>query len=331
MSPMMADRERLAKLVQSADECGINTLYVVVWNQGRVNFPSEVLTSAIGPGYDRPRAECDVLATLIELAHARKMRVLAWFEFGFASSYNDPTGGHLLRAKPHWAARDSAGKIASKNRFQWMNSFHPEVQQLLADLMKEVVTKYDLDGVQGDDRLPACPSSAGYDEWTVAEYRREHQNADPPQDYHDRAWIDWRSERLNQFMERLHRELKALRPELVISSAPSLFPWSKAEYLQDWPTWVERGWVDEISPQIYVLEEAKYAAELERILTAQVPPAKHGLVWPGILVRTGTFGPTTEALQAMVAENRKRGIEGEVFFYDAALRTHREFMEELYP
>jgi len=32
----------------------------------------------------------------------------------------------------------------------------------MIDLFKEVITTYNVDGVQGDDRLPALPSIAGY-------------------------------------------------------------------------------------------------------------------------------------------------------------------------
>ena len=51
--------------------------------------------------------------------------MFAWFEYGFATTYNDPTGGPILQVNPNWAARDQAGAIATKNNFQWMNGFLP--------------------------------------------------------------------------------------------------------------------------------------------------------------------------------------------------------------
>lgn len=48
-----------------------------------------------------------------------------WFEYGFATSYNDPTGGPILRSRPKWQAKDQTGSIATKNNFQWMNGFLP--------------------------------------------------------------------------------------------------------------------------------------------------------------------------------------------------------------
>lgn len=48
-----------------------------------------------------------------------------------------------------------------------MNGFYPAVQQFITDLIVSVMTSHKVDGIQGDDRLPAMPSLAGYDAYTV--------------------------------------------------------------------------------------------------------------------------------------------------------------------
>lgn len=111
--------------------------------------------------------------------------MFAWFEYGFATSYNDPEGGPILTAKPQWKALDSTGKLATKNNFQWMNAFLPEVQTFMIDLITSLGTTHEIDGIQGDDRLPAMPSLAGYDEHTVSTYRAQHFGKSPPTDYKD--------------------------------------------------------------------------------------------------------------------------------------------------
>ena len=35
------------------------------------------------------------------------MEVIPWFEYGFASVYGDASGGHIINANPHWAAKDA--------------------------------------------------------------------------------------------------------------------------------------------------------------------------------------------------------------------------------
>ena len=144
-------------LQEAVDHCarlGFNTIYTVTWNRGHTLYPSSVMKEAFGVTIDPKLEGRDPLQELIELAHAKDIKVIAWFEFGFASSYQEADGGYLLRQKPHWAARDSAGQVVSKNGFQWMNAFDPEVQDFVLSLVKEVVQNYDVDGIQGDDRLP---------------------------------------------------------------------------------------------------------------------------------------------------------------------------------
>jgi uncharacterized lipoprotein YddW (UPF0748 family) len=63
-----------------------------------------------------------------------------------------------------------------------MNAFHPEVQQFMLDLILSLGKTHKIDGIQGDDRLPALPSLAGYDDYTVSLYQAQHFGKLPPTD-----------------------------------------------------------------------------------------------------------------------------------------------------
>lgn len=330
-SSALGSREQICEIVELAHECKLNTLYVVVWNRGMTTYPSEVMRSRLGIACDPRYARFDMLQEMIQAAHAKNMRVIAWFEFGFACSYQRADGGAIIKKYPHWAAQDGAGKLVTKNGFQWMNGFYPEVQDFMLSLMTEVLKKYDVDGIQGDDRLPACPSIGGYDPWTVNLYKQQHKGKAPPADHLDPDWVDWRVNLLNDFMGRMYRELKATRPNAVVSVAPSIYPWSKQNYLQDWPTWLDNGWVDEVCPQIYRDRVESYRAELRKIATKQVSAANRSRVFPGVLIRTAEreFN-SVDNVRRMVHENRKLGFAGEVYFYDAALREFSGLLAELY-
>ncbi|MEM1320525.1 MAG: family 10 glycosylhydrolase [Bacteroidota bacterium] len=330
VSDAMFSRAQIEAAVERCHQYGFNSIFVVTWNRGYTLYPSDIMEQTFGLRIDPQHQGRDPLQEVIDAARTRGMKVYAWFEFGFAASYQEADGGPLLRQKPRWAARDSAGNIASKNGFQWMNAFDPAVQDFILSLLKEVVSNYDIDGVQGDDRLPALPSIAGYDSLTVAAYRQSHQGASPPRDPFNTEWVDWRAQRLNVFMERLHREVKAVDSTTTISVSPSIFPWSKEQYLQDWPRWVAEGWVDMVCPQIYRYDLDKYRLELKKIMEEQVEPTNHHLIFPGILARVGDYYATDTLLQLFVKENRKYGIEGEVFFYYEALQRNEQFYQNLY-
>lgn len=330
-SGALSSPQRIEEFVEQAEACGLNTLYVVVWNRGFTTYPSPIMQREFGQACDPRYVEFDVLKEFVTAAHARKMRVIAWFEFGFSCSYRKPDGGPLIRKYPEWAARDYAGKLATKNGFQWMNAFHPEVQEFLLSLIHEVLENYQVDGIQGDDRLPACPSIAGYDPWTVLLYQQEHGGVSPPKDHLDPDWVDWRANLLNQFMERLYEETKGKFPEAIVSMAPSIYPWSKQQYLQDWPTWVKNGWVDEICPQIYREDVAAYQHELGKIVNEQVSPENRQLIKPGILIRTSErIFNDAKNIKQIVDANRELGLPGEVFFYDAVVTQQPELFKSLY-
>ena len=312
--------------VKKCRESGINHIFVVMWNKGRTLYPSKVVKDTFGIEIEERLAGRDPLREIIDAAHADSIKVYAWMEYGFAAE-NSGFGEHILRLKPKWAALGQDGNVAVKNGFKWMNALDPEVQDFMMSLLKEVVTRYpDLDGIQGDDRLPALPTECGYNPEVLAQYKKE-TGATPTHPKTDVQWVDWRAGKLNQFAKRIYEELKVIRPSLKIAMSPSIFPFAKTEYLQDWPTWVQNGWVDLLSPQVYRYDIAAYRAELSKIVKQQVPSDKLGIVAPGVLLKVGTYKPTEAFLQAMIDENRANNIKGEVFFFYEGLNEQASFFK----
>lgn len=329
-SGSLYSRQALETVVERCHEVGINAIFVVTWNRGYTLYPSPTMEREFGVEID-PRLEGrDPLAELIELAHAKDIEVHAWFEFGFSSSYRQPDGGHLLRKHPDWAALDLQGELVERNGFQWMNGFDPQVQDFLLSLLTEVVTNYDVDGVQGDDRLPAMPNSGGYDPLTVEQYKAEHNGSDPPDDPTDAEWVQWRADKLSLFVQRAYRELKALDPDLCVSWAPSVWPWSRDQYLQDWPRWAREGWGDMFCPQVYRRDLDAYRETLASV-KRQVPADLLPKIVPGQLIALADgYDLPSDQVRAAVEINRQLGFEGEVFFYYQGLQQHAQVFDSLY-
>ncbi|MEN1785092.1 MAG: family 10 glycosylhydrolase [Bacteroidota bacterium] len=329
-SDALDSEEGIKTVVQRCKAAGIGHIYVVVWNRGYTLYPSKVMEREFGKKVAPRFKEKDILKQLIQEAHSENLKVHAWFEFGFSSSYNEADGGHILRSKPEWKAIDNKGNLVSKNGFQWMNCFDPEVQDFLLSLITEVVTAYDIDGIQGDDRLPASPSSAGYDALTVAMYQQEHNGESPPMNYKDPAWVDWRAGKLNLFAQRIYETVKAITPTVMVTMAPSSFPWSKIEYLQDWPNWVKNGWVDKVIPQIYRYDRKAYERTLKENLQWVTAGQKKDFI-PGVLLRVNDYTASRRFLKKMIQTNRKYGLDHEVFFFYEGLKKHEYFFNTIYP
>ncbi|WP_373551694.1 glycoside hydrolase family 10 protein [Haliscomenobacter sp.] len=324
---VLDSKTNIQQVVANCKKAGINNIYVATWNRGRTLYPSAIMMERFGVAIDPRYGKRDPLKELIEAAHAEKIKVHAWFEYGFACAYGD-SGAYLLKKYPYYAAIGSDGKAVEKNGFKWMNAFHPLVQNFVKSLVLEVVKKYDIDGIQGDDRMPAVPSLAGYDPYTVAEYKKEHNRLAPPSNHLDSNWIQWRAKRLNTFGKDLYQSVKAAKPNVLVSMAPSIYPSSLQENLQDWPTWLREGYVDYIVVQLYRDKLDEY----EKILreTIQQVGVKKDHLYAGVLIGLEDgYRVKPELLKGMLELNQKYDLPGEVFFYYGGVSKQLAFFKKI--
>ena len=328
-SEVLNSKENIIQSVEMLDQLGFNTIFVVTWNKAMTSYPSRIMKNFTGVEIDTLFTGRDPLKELIEEAHKKNIKVIAWFEFGFSSSYQ-LNGGPIIAKKPEWSAKDVNGNLVTKNGFEWMNGFNRDVQDFMLSLIMEVVRNYNVDGIQGDDRLPAMPSEAGYDEYTVNLYKSEHDENDPPSYHKDYDWIKWRSNLLTDFMGRIYDSVKTHNKNLIVSMAPSIYPWSEEEYLQDWPTWMQKGYVDLVCPQVYRYNIEDYGNALESIVEDQINKDNLKKFYPGVLLKVGDYYPDNEFLKQMIDLNRKNGIEGEVFFFYEGIKKYPDFFKEIY-
>lgn len=320
-SQVLHSRQNIAEAIAFLAQTGFNVVFPDVWNKGFTLYPSPIMRSLFDVEIDPQYQGRDPLAEIIVEARRVGIKVIPWFEYGFASSYN-LNGGTILATKPEWAARDGNGNLLKKNGFEWMNALDPQVQEFMLSLVLEVVRNYDVDGVQGDDRLPALPCEGGYDPGTVERYHQAF-HCHPPQNPKDRQWLQWRADILTNFLARLYQEVKAVNPSLLVSLSPNIYDWGLKEYLQDSKAWLERGLVDIIHPQIYRRDFASYQQVVDQV-TQQFNREQLAKLSPGILIKLGSYRINPEHLRQAIAYNRSCGIQGEVFFFYEGLREDND-------
>ncbi len=312
-SDALKSEKNIKKLINDCKKYRIKNLFVVVWNKGFTQYPSEVLNRYIGIRQEPLLAHFDPLQELIEQAHKEGIKVHAWFEFGFSFAYNDPKSP-WIKKYPEWLGKDQQGELLKKNNFMWWNALHPEPQKFLLELIEEVVKLYDIDGIQGDDRLPAMPSEGGYDPYTRALYTQEFK-APPPSDHKQQDWILWRSKQLSSFGKQIYDRVKSLDPNVQVSWAPSIYPWSEQEYLQAWPDWIKGGYADFVIPQFYRYNIKDYSKIIDQI-DEQLSTKEREKIYAGVLTSLGGgYRIKDSLLVSMINYHRSKGIQGEVFFY----------------
>jgi uncharacterized lipoprotein YddW (UPF0748 family) len=269
----IASPTRSAASMQRLREIGLNTVYVEVWKNGYTQYPSAVLERTLGvaqrpaqalqdPSDTGPAAARDLLQETLIQAHRQGLLYFAWFEYGFMAAHGSSMN-HLRRMKPDWLSRDAQGSDVAPNGFVWLNPLHPQARRFLLDLVLEAVQRYDLDGVQFDDRIVWPHVTMGYDDTTRAVYAAEHAGQQPPLNARDPAWMRWRADKLNALVQEFMAELKAARPGLLFSISPAVYPWSYDNYLLNWPAWArwpQASRFDEWVPQAYRLNYAAFEA-----------------------------------------------------------------------
>ena len=257
-------KNEMEKSIDILNSKGINTLYICVWEEQKTAFKSKVLlenstykeiddTSFLGNGYVSNTN--DPVKDLIYYAHSKGMKVLFWFEYGFMSKINtvpNVDNDVLLGKNPHWLAIGNDQKPSNYNSTDYYyNSFHPEVQNFMLNLVEESLNLYpEIDGIQFDDRLPAAPANSGYDLWTINQYKLENNGQIPPSNYRDSKWFKWRINKLNSFAKILTEKIKS-NGDYLVSFSPNIYPWSYENLMQDWPTWIKENDVDILNVQCY--------------------------------------------------------------------------------
>jgi uncharacterized lipoprotein YddW (UPF0748 family) len=335
------DKASIAREIDYLADTGFNVVFPVVWVGGYTLFPSDVMAERFGEEYRQlpfPGGR-DPLRELIVEAHRRGIEVIPWFEYGFSTNFGT-TGGHILEKYPHWASRNSSGGLADQNPdahgvgFKWMSGIHPEVQDFMLDLIREVIENYDIDGVQGDDRLPANPAVGGYEEYTANLYR-EQCGLEPGQSSTTCNWTQWRADRLTAFAGRLYRMVKEIDTNLTVSMSPSIFSFSLTNYLQDWPRWLDSNYVDIIHPQAYRYDITSYKDLIRQMVVSapgypqgHVRPEDRHRLSPGILIKAGSRFNDPEYVLEAVRFNREHGILGEVYFYNEGLREKNQYLAD---
>ena len=322
-SKVLESRENIAEAMDFLKSYGFNLIFPVVWNRGYTLYPSQMMSKyklpTIDPYYEQQQR--DPLAEIITEAHQRNIRVIPWLEYGFAVSHLI-SGGHILKQYPHWRAIDKDGATVRHGSLIWMNAFAPQVQQFMLEIITEIVSIYSVDGIQGCDRLPALPVTAGYDSETRKQYQVEF-GKQPSSNPKDGQWIQWRADRLTDFLAKVYQEVKAIKPQAIVSLSPAVYPFCLTNLLQDSKAWVERGLVDIIHPQIYRPSFFGYNQEVKHLIKTFERNSLTKFA-PGIALTANGKDVSMKDLIKCIKTNRDRHLQGQVFFHYEGLRKNND-------
>ncbi|MFM9902049.1 MAG: glycoside hydrolase family 10 protein [Polaromonas sp.] len=240
----IATPAKTAETMRRLKDTGLNTVYVTVWQDGFPLFPSEVMQKAgevrISPALTGAR---DLLSEVLIEGHRNGLLVIACFEGGLIAS-PATAENPLRRLKKDWLLRDAKGGETA-NGGAWMNPVHPDVKKFMIDLVLEAADRYDLDGIQFDERMCWGDPTLGFDDTTRAAYSRETGGQALPTNPKDPGLNRWRAEKGVRFVRELASAVKEKHAGLIVSMAAPTQQAAMDGFLCDWPAMVRAGLMDE--------------------------------------------------------------------------------------
>ena len=307
---------------------------------------SEYLTGAQGVA---PQPLYDPLKFWVTQAHARGLQLHAWF-----NPYRARHSAAKSPLSPEHIAKTNPAVVKSYGKFLWMDPGEDAALKQTLDVVLDVVRRYDIDGVQIDDYFYPYPidapgtgsgGEAGALDNTGA-LKAELDFPDQPswQRYLlgggtlDRA--AWRRQNVNRLIEALysgiHREKRwvlfgvspfglgkpALRPSGIVGFSQYDKLYADAEL------WLDNGWLDYLSPQLYwaIGQKPQAYDVLLDYWIAQNRKGRH--IWPGLFTsRIGAPAkdfPPEEIVQQIGVTRTRPGASGHVHFSMAALMENRK-------
>jgi uncharacterized lipoprotein YddW (UPF0748 family) len=224
-----------------------------------------------------------------------------------------------LLAHPEWVVCDEDGKPmtmdAPKEGYIWASPGIPAVRQHILDVVMDIVSKYDVDGVHFDYiRYPEESPSKGYSHDSISVARFNSAWGNP----FKLAWEHWQREQINEFVFDAYNAIIAAKPWVKVSAAVvgkyMGSGWNSYSVVyQDPRAWMELGKIDFIVPMVY-WERSHPTHPFDPLIAQwQDRVAYDRYILPGL--STGLIAKAGwEELSAEIQDIRQKGLPGVVFF-----------------
>ena len=241
---------------------------------------SEYVTGQMG----RPQ-DFDPLEFVVAEAHKRGILVHAWFNpyRAYHPSAKTISDKHISKTHPDL--------VRQYGRYMWLDPTEPGAQKHSLEVIKDVVRRYDIDGVHFDDYF-----------YPYAEKDATGKEIDFPDEKNWQVYRqkggkmgrgDWRRSQVNAFIEAVGREVKKIKPDMMYGISPfgiwQPMPEKGIEGFNaydklyaDARKWLQDGTVDYLAPQLY-WETARKGLSFPVLLDwwrSQNTKKRH--IWPGI-------------------------------------------------
>jgi uncharacterized lipoprotein YddW (UPF0748 family) len=279
-----------------------------------------------------PEPFYDPLQFWVEAAHDRGLELHVWLNPYRAhhKAGKEISEQSIVRKHPELVMKLKEG-------YWWMDPSRQEVQDHTSAVVKDLVKRYDIDGVHFDDYFYPYPSYNAPDDFpddaSWAAYQRSGGKL---------SRGDWRRNSVNTLIERLYKEIKAEKKWVKFGLSPfgiwrpgypeSIGGFDQYDQLYaDAKLWLNKGWVDYFAPQLYwpINRIAQSFPVLLGWWQSENTMQRH--LWPGISISrdTAAINVNETLSQIMISRGMLPQSKGVVHWNITSLLKNPNLMKAL--
>ncbi len=286
-------KQDIDAVLDKVSELNFNTVFVQVRPTADVFYQSDIEPWSYWLFHEQglaPPDDFDPLQYWLDEAHKRGIRFHAWLNpFRITTpqmSLADLDENNVALKHPDWVK--SIG--TSSKQYLWLDPGIPEARQYVNEVIEELVSGYNIDGVVLDDYF-----------YPYQDYYAKGQSFPDKESYQNYLSSskkplnvkDWRRSNINTFIREINDSIHEIKSDLLFGVSPFGI-WRPGypnkirgkdaynEIYTDSRQWLEQGWLDYFVPQLYwdIGQEAQSFTSLFTWWQDQNSQERH--LWAGI-------------------------------------------------
>ena len=332
--PVAQQKAELIAILDRAAALNLNAIVLQVRPSADALYASKkepwsaFLTGQMGKA---PDPYYDPLEFAVQEAHARGLELHAWvnpYRAHYPADTSRIAASHIARRRPDL--------VVKYGPYLWMDPGSSEVRAQTVDVVRDIVKRYDIDGIHIDDYF-----------YPYRERDRRRREIPFPDTRTWQAYVrsggkltraDWRRRNVDLLVEQLYKAVRAEKPWVKFGISPFGI-WrpgnpssvrgldAYTEIYADSRKWIRNGWADYFTPQIYFRSTATYQPydQLVRWWAEQNTLGRH--LWIGNytsrVMGEGANWPASELLEQVRLTRADSGATGNVHFSMIAFLQNR--------
>jgi uncharacterized lipoprotein YddW (UPF0748 family) len=261
------------------------------------------------------------------------LKIHAWINVYLLWSAPAPPAlsSHLLHLRPDWTDSDFLGvrdldrdwKVYKNGMAGgiYLSPTHPEVNDYLLKVVREIVDNYPVDGIHYD-YIRYQGITSGFNETGRQNFYARYgvdplemneipENSMDLEGVYNEVWRNYRKNRITDFVRAVHNMIQSDAIEISAAVKPDIRR-ATDYFLQDWPEWIEKGYLDFAVPMNYTPEMSTFQDNSMAIMES--------ISKTSVVMGVGAYNQTEYSVSQKVQytlQNRFKGVC--IFSYDSLI------------